>query len=326
MRKLIAMFILGILLTTAVAGCSQSNKASNQKADNKLNIVTTIYPEYDFTRAIVKDKANLTMLITPGASIHSYDPSPADLIKIKNADVFIYIGGESDTWVDRILESMDTSKMTVIRLIDYVKAVEEETIEGMESEEEEEVSDGEWQEIAATPEYDEHIWTSPKNAMLLVDAISDCLCLRDSANANFYKKNSDDYINEIKKVDEEITTVVKDAKRNNIVVADKFPFRYFVDEYGLDYCAAFGGCSDQTDASAATIAYLVDTVTTGSMPYIFYVELSNQNVAKAVSEQTGAKMLLLNSCHNVSKPDFDSGVTYVSLMKQNAENLKLALN
>ncbi len=325
MQKYILMLILIVLLTVTSVGCTQKNDSENNKADGKLNIVATIYPQYDFTRAIVEDKANLTMLVSPGASIHSFDPSPADILKIKNADVFIYIGGESDAWVDKILGSMDTSKMKVIRLMDYVKSVEEETVEGMEPEEEEKPERNS-QEKEGEPEYDEHVWTSPKNAITLINAISDCLCERDSVNADFYKNNAKNYIGEIEKVDKEIASIIKDAKLRKIVVADKFPLRYFVDEYGLDYCAAFGGCSDQADASAATIAYLVDTVRKDKISYVFYVELSNQNVAKAISEQTGAGMLLLNSCHNVTKSDFEAGVTYLSLMKQNAENLRKGLN
>ncbi len=322
MRKFIATLILTALLAVTLLGCGPRSESANKKPDGKLNIVATIYPQYDFTRAIVGDRANLTMLVSPGASIHSFDPSPADILKIKNADLFIYIGGESDVWVDKILGSMDTSKMKILRLMDCVKAVEEETVEGMEAEE---ATEGASQDEEEEPEYDEHIWTSPENAVKLINAISDSLCERDSANADFYRNNAKSYTGEIKKVGDEIASIVKNAKHKKIVVADKFPFRYFVDEFGLDYCAAFGGCSDQTDASAATLAYLVDTVKKDSIPYVFYVELSNQNVAKAVSEQTGAGMLLLNSCHNVTKSDFEAGVTYLSLMKQNAENLRKGL-
>ncbi|NPV91294.1 MAG: zinc ABC transporter substrate-binding protein [Firmicutes bacterium] len=325
MQRFISMVLLAALLAVTSVGCSPRSNSADVKADAKLNIVATIFPQYDFTRAIVGDKANLTMLISPGASIHSFDPSPADILKISNADVFIYIGGESDAWVDRVLSSMDTSKIKVLRLLDYVKPVEEETVEGMEPEAEEKTGGDSKAQEEEEPEYDEHVWTSPENAITLINAISGCLCERDSVNADFYKNNAEYYTGELKKVDEEIASIIKNARHKKIVVADRFPFRYFVDGYGLEYCAAFSGCSDQTDASAATIKYLVDTVKKDKIPYVFYAELSNQNVAKAVSEQTGAGMLLLNSCHNVTKSEFEAGVTYLSLMKQNAENLRKGL-
>jgi zinc transport system substrate-binding protein len=325
MRKFISIFISVALLVAALVGCASKSNFSNNTIDSKLNIVATIYPQYDFTRAIVGNKANLTMLVSPGASIHSFDPSPADIIKIKNADLFIYIGGDSDAWVEKILSSIDTSKMKVLRLMDFVKSVEEETVEGMEPENEEE-KESDSKDKNEEPEYDEHIWTSPKNAITLINAILDYLCERDSANDDFYRNNARNYIGEIKNVEEEIASIVNSAKHKKLVVADKFPFRYFVDEFGLDYCAAFSGCSDQTDASASTIAYLVDIVKKDKIPYVFYAELGNQNVAKAISEQTGAGMLLLHSFQNVSKSDFEAGVTYISLMKQNADNLRKGLS
>lgn len=319
MKKFISSIFWVMLMAITLVGCTQKDVKETAKIDNKLNIVATIFPQYDFTRAIVGDKANLSMLVSPGSSVHSFEPSPADIIKVKNADVFIYIGGESDAWIDNILKSIDISKKKIIRLMDYVNTVEEQTVEGMEHEKE---SESEGHDKKEEHEYDEHIWTSPKNAIKLIGAISDCLCEKDKTNAEFYRQNAQNYIDGIKKVDKDIASIIKNAPNKIIVVADKFPFRYFVDEYGLKYSAAFGGCSDQADASAATIAYMVDTVKKNKIPYVYYVELSNQNVAKSICEQTDSKMLLLHSCHNVSREDFDSGVTYLSLMKQNAENLR----
>jgi zinc transport system substrate-binding protein len=291
--------------------------------DGKLNVIATIFPEYDFARAISGGEADVTLLIDPGSSVHSFDPSPGDLKTISDADVFIYVGGESDEWVDRIIDSLDTENMKIVRLMDYVDAVEEELKEGMEPEEEEEGEEGEGEE---GPEYDEHVWVSPGNALVLMDAISGAMCEKDPANRALYEENAAKYKTELESVDAEIADVVKSAGRQKIVVADKFPFRYFVDRYGLDYAAAFPGCSDQADAGARTIAYLIDTVKADDMPYIYHVELSNRNVADAIAEQTGAEALLLNSCENLSKEDFDSGVTYVDLMKANAENLRKGLN
>jgi zinc transport system substrate-binding protein len=314
----------------ADAGNTQAESdAAAAPKDGKLNIVATIFPEYDFARAISGGKADVTLLIDPGASVHSFDPSPSDLKVVADADIFIYVGGESDEWADRILESLDNPDMKVVRLMDYVENVEEELKEGMEPEEEAEEegaeSEGEGEEEEG-PEYDEHVWVSPGNALLLMDAIEGAMCEKDPANEKAYEENAAAYKAELAAVDEEIAEVVKSAKRQKIVVADKFPFRYFVDRYGLDYAAAFPGCSDQADAGAQTIAYLINTVKEENIPYIYHVELSNRNVADAIAEQTGAEALLLNSCENITKDDFDAGVTYVDLMSANVENLKKGLN
>ena len=195
MRKFISILTLVALLAVTSVGCAQKNDFTNSKSNRKLNIVATIYPQDDLTRAIVGDKANLTMVVSPGASVHSFEPSPGDILKIKNADIFIYNGGDADAWVDNILNSMDRSKMKVLHLMDYVKTVEEKTVEGMEPEKAENDSKKKVEE----PENDEHIWTSPKNAITLTNAISNCLCERDSVNANFYKNSAKNYIGEIKK-------------------------------------------------------------------------------------------------------------------------------
>ncbi|GHU82786.1 periplasmic divalent manganese/zinc-binding lipoprotein [Clostridia bacterium] len=319
MKKFLCIMLSIVLMAAIFTGCGNNKNT----ADNgKINVVASIFPEYDFARAIAGDNANLSMLIAPGASIHSFDPTPAQIRAAQNADIFIYIGGESDIWADNLLASLDTSNMKILRLMDFVENQEEELKEGMEPEEEE-ADDGEEAEEA---EYDEHIWTSPKNAVLLIDAIADALCEKDGDNADLYKTNAAAYQAELQAVDEEIAAIVANAGRKKIVVADKFPFLYFVNQYGLDYAAAFSGCSDQTDASAQTMAYLINIVKNDQIPYVYYVELSNQSVADAISEQTGTGTLLLNSCHNVTKVEFDNGATYLSLMKQNAENLRKGLN
>jgi zinc transport system substrate-binding protein len=311
-----------LLLTSVFAGCAtQAAEQTAGGADGgKLSVVTTIFPPYDFARAVSGGLADVTMLIDPGAEVHSFDPTTQDIMKIQNCDVFIYIGGENDAWVDTVLDSMDTSNKTIVKLMDAVTPVEEETVEGMQEEEHE---DAEGEE---GPEYDEHIWTSPKNAMLMVDAIAQAMGQADSANAKSYTTNAADYNAQIKEVDERIQGIVDKAPQKLLVVADRFPFRYFVDEFGLSYSAAFSGCSAESDVSAGTLAYLIDQVKENNIKYIYYIELSNKQVADAVAEQTGAETLLLHSCHNVTKDDFDAGVTYVSLMKSNADNLEKGLD
>jgi len=322
MFKKIPLLALCLIL---VISCEE--KKPKAAPDGKVNIVTTIFPLYDFSRATAKEQANITMLTPPGSSIHSYDPSPADIKTIQTADVFLFIGGENDAWIERILSTLDTTKMKIVRLFDFVKLYEEEEKEGMQPEEKENdpILAEEREQGKLEVEYDEHIWTSPKNAVLMINAIKDALCEKDAANCEKYKENSQNYVSQIDSLSKELSQVVSSAKRKQIVVADRFPFRYLTEEYGLDYAAAFSGCSDQSDATPATIAYLINTVKNNKVPYIYHVELTNRNTAEAVAEQTGAKMLLLHSYHNVSKQDFENGITYLDLLKQNVANLKTGL-
>lgn len=320
MKKLLVYIVCVALIMAALAGCSKTDQTSESGVDTgKLSIVTTIFPPYDFARAVAGDRADVTMLIDPGAEVHSYDPAPDDMIAIQNCDVFIYIGGENEAWVDTVLGSLDTGDKTILRLMHDVTPVEEETVEGMQAEEE---SSEDAEEEA---EYDEHIWTSPKNAILMINAIAEALGGIDSANAAAYEQNAQSYTAQIGQVDEQIKAIVDNAPRKLLVVADRFPFRYLVEEYGLDYYAAFSGCSSESDVSAGTLAFLIDKVKEYEIPYVFTIEFSNQQVAQAVCEQTGAQRLLLHSCHNVTKDDFDAGVTYLTLMQQNAANLEKGL-
>lgn len=320
---------------------SRPSQKSNDDGvgENKpaIKITTTIFPVYDFTRAVVGDDSNIRLIVQPGASIHSFDPSPADIRLIGDADVFIQIGGGLDAWADRLLSSIDTSSKTVLRLSAHVTMLREEVVEGMESDHDHDDhndhshdhDDGHAHDDdhdAPDIEYDEHIWTSPNNVILMVRAIADTLSGLDPANAERYHSNAESYITELQALDAEFSAVVSTAARNKIVVADKFPFQYLVHEYGLAYCAAFPGCSDQTDASVATIAHIVNTVQDENIAFVYHVELSSQNVARLVSEQTGAELLMLHSIQNVSKEEFDAGETYLSLMRHNVESLAKGLS
>ena len=328
MKKIVVLSVVLLILALGVTGCAPNTAAKNADNPGKISIVTTIFPVYDFARAVAGDQAELTMLVKPAAEVHSYDPSPADIIKIQDADVFIYIGGENDAWVSTILESMDISDKKIIRLMDAVKPVAEETVEGMEAEAEEVTAENTEKESApAEPEieYDEHIWTSPKNAILMVDEIAAALAEVDTSNAAVYTNNAAAYTAQIQAVDDEIAGIVTASPNKLLVFGDRFPFRYFVDEFGLEYQAAFPGCSTDTEASAGTLAYLMNTIQEQNIKYVYYIELSNQNIARAISEQTGAQQLQLHSAHNVTKDDFEAGVTYVSIMQQNAENLRKGL-
>jgi zinc transport system substrate-binding protein len=495
MKRFLIMFCL-----LAVLAMSLSARAGEDRTqDNgKTTVVTTIFPPYDFVREIAGTSVNLTMLLPPGSESHSFEPSPQDIIKIQKSDIFIYVGGESDAWVERILSSLDTGRIKIITLMDCVEVVEEEIVEGMEDDEEghshgdeqftaADIKDraltdwaGDWQsvyphlldgtlnpvmehkaeggektardyfeqyktayatdvdrvaitrdsmtfyrngvpvkanyryrgtgvipeddgslwvrykfEAAGNPpkgapryvmfsdhlhapaksehfhlytsdesfdalmadtnpvnyptyypagltkneivaemighdhgeetEYDEHVWTSPRNAKLIVEKISEALCEADPANAPEYKKNTAGYLEKLDTLDAAFQNVIAQGTRKTLVFGDRFPFRYFADAYGLSYFAAFPGCSTETECSAATIAFLVNKVRGENIPVVFHIELSNEKIADAICEETGAKKMLLHAAHNVTKRDFDRGISYLEIMTKNSEALKEAL-
>jgi zinc transport system substrate-binding protein len=319
MKRIIAL-VLAVLLIFTMAACGKKD-TPNAEVSDKISVIATIFAPYDFVREIVGDKADVAMLLPPAAESHSFEPTPQDIIAIQNCDVFIYVGGESDEWVNEVLESMDTSKMKIVTLMDCVEVVEEEIVEGMEDEEEAEGETGEEE-----PEYDEHVWTSPRNAKLIVGKLSAAFEEIDTANANTYKQNTTAYLAKLDELDAKFQAVVASAVRKTIVFGDRFPFRYFADAYGLDYFAAFPGCSTETEPSAATVAFLIDKVNDEKIPVVFHIELSNEKMANTIAEATGAKVLMLHAVHNVSKADFEKGESYLSLMTANVETLKEALN
>ena len=308
--------------TTAAVSTDAEKTAETEKntdapsEGNKLKIVTTNFPSYDFARAITKEDADVTMLVKPGAETHSFEPSPQDIITIQNADLFIYTGGDSDEWVDGILESVQNKNFHVFKMMDAVNLIEEETVEGMQEEEHEEEG----------PEMDEHVWTSPKNAITIVEKLEETLSGLDESHKENFKTNSDSYVKELEELDKSFKEVVDSGKRKEIIVADRFPFAYFCKEYGLSYFAAFPGCSTDTQPSAATIAFLTDKVKEDKIPVVFHIEMGNEDMVNAISKDTGAKKMLLNSVHNVTDSDFKAGKTYVDLMKPNVDALKEALN
>lgn len=311
-KATVLMLALAAILT--LGGCT----GYAHKDDGKLSVVTTIFAPYDFVRQIAGDRVELKMLLKPGAEAHSYEPSPEDIIAIRQCDIFIYVGGENDAWVDTILNPVDTSDMTVIKLLDCVSSLcEEEKTEGMEVHEHEDEEETEW---------DEHVWTSPVNAMSICKTICEALICKDPGDEKFFSENLKNYNAQLTELDSTIRKTVSDGKRNTIIFGDRFPARYFVEEYGLRYYAAFPGCASQSEASAATVAFLIDKVKEENIPAVFKIELSNGNIAQTIANDTGAKVLTFNTCHNLSRDDYESGATYLSLMYRNAEALKEALD
>ncbi len=315
-RRITAAVLSAAVLFSATA-CAANNSGGQSKEDGKLSIISTVFPPYDFAKQITGDKANLEILLPPGNETHTYEPSPSDIIAIQNCDIFLYIGGENELWADKILSSADTSGIKIVKLIDTVTLLSEE-----DEHEEHEADEHDGHEH----EYDQHIWTSPANAKIMLNAICDAICEVDGENADYYKKNKDSYESEITALQNDIKTAVDNAKNKTVIFGDRFPFRYFADEFGLDCYAAFPSCSDESEPSAATVTMLIDKIKELDIPVVYYLEFSSRKVADTLCEQTGAQSLMLHSCHNVSKDDLDGGATYVSLMRQNLENLKICLN
>lgn len=497
MKKILSMALAACVLLSlfAMPGLAE---------DDSLRVVTTIFPPYDFVRSIAGDAVDVSMLLPPGSESHSFEPSPQDIIKIQRADVFIYVGGEADAWVDRILGSMDTSGMTILSMLDMVDAVAEEIVEGMEHGHDHDHGEfdpdaahdraltdwaGSWSSLAphaqsgaldayiaaraeesgatldearaaqeaawhtdfdtfmlagdrlyidfggrtisgayayegfavvesdhggaawyqyaltggdegmpayvmfndhgtgtvpedghdehehgfahthirygdesfdalvnaegwspffidaaATPadmldtllghshshdeeetELDEHVWTSPRNAMIIVDALAKELGALDGANADLYAKNAQAYINKLAELDAAFADAVAQGSRTTLLFGDRFPFRYLADAYGLSYYAAFPGCATETEASASTIAFLIDKAREEALPVVFQIEFSGGKIADVICESTGARKLEMHSCHNVSRDDFAAGVGYLDLMRRNVDALKEAL-
>lgn len=310
------LLLFAVLIQT---GCTSDLKT--HKDSNKLSIVATIFPPYDFAKHITKEKADVKMLLPPGCESHSYEPSPADIIEVSECDVFIYNGGDSDAWVDDILSSIDTSSIEIIKMTDCVETIAEEHIEGMQEEEHNHENHDEYDE----PETDEHVWTSIRNSEVITSDICDAICRKDVENGDFYKKNSSDYINEMSELDDEYIKLVENARRKKIIFGDRFPIAYFARDYGLTYYAAFVGCSSETEASAETVAFLIDKVKEDDIPVIFHIEFSTHLIANTIADETNAEVCEFNSCHNVSKKQIDSGISYVDMMRENMKSIEKAL-
>lgn len=313
LKKFLAAFALVAIIIGGIVGVIL---LENRNKNEHRNIIATNFVAYDFARAITGNSANVRMLLKPATESHSYEPTPQDIIDITNADFFIYIGGESDEWVADIIRDNGLDENKTIRLMDFVELKEEEEKEGMESEEEEE--DGE-------AEYDEHIWTSPRNAVSIIEAMRDRFIARDATKNNEYAENARKYTERIMQIDQKIRKLVSESTRKELIFADRFPFRYFVDEYGLDYYAAFPGCAEQTEASSSTIAFLVDKVKADRVPVVLKIELTSDKLAKTISAETGAKILTLNAAHNISQEEFDAGRTYADILEDNIVVLEEAL-
>ena len=328
MKRIISIILaLSIMLfgTGAFAGEADSTKTNG----NKLKIITTIFPIYDWTRCVLGDNSNnadLIMLLDSGVDLHSFQPTVDDIVNISNCDIFIYVGGESDEWVEAALRSAVNKDMIVINLLDALgdKVKEEELVEGMQGEEEEEGAEEDEEE----KEYDEHVWLSLKNAACLTERIACALTETDPANAETYRTNADAYISELEKLDAAFEAAVAQSTRDTLLFADRFPFRYLTDDYGLNYYAAFVGCSAETEASFETMVFLTNKVNELGLSVILTIEGNNKKIAHTIKSNTKTKnqrILEMNSLQSVTAADVRNGISYLSVMEANLEVLKEAL-
>ena len=328
MKKLIACLLAGLMMMGALTACSGTNAKTSQ--NDKLRVVCTIFPEYDWVREIMgshADDAEITMLLDNGVDLHSYQPTADDIIKISSCDMFIYVGGESDQWVEDALKEATNKNMVVVNLLDVLgdTVKEEEVVEGMEAEEEEHAQEDDEE----SPEYDEHVWLSLKNAKTFCNYIASKLGEMDSANAGDYSANADAYGKKLDELDKSYQQTVDSAKQNSVLFGDRFPFRYLADDYGLTYYAAFVGCSAETEASFKTIAFLSKKVDELGLGSVLTIEGAKHKIAETIVQNTTVKdqaVRSMDSMQSTTSKDVENGTTYLSIMQTNLEVLKEALN
>lgn len=364
LRKTVVL-LLSVSMIFSLVGCSGTKTSDKEKEYRLKIVTSLFpyYDMARAVIGDVKG-IDLKMIVTPGQDSHSFEPTPSDVIQMENADVLIYNGGSLETWIDTLLDSLNNKKQIQMKMMDYVDVLNEEIVEGMDtrfeehdhdehshkednhnkenhkedshSEEnhkkdnhsEDSSNDSEFHNEDSEEEHeetDEHIWTSPVNEIIMTEKICEALSKALPEEKENFQKNAENYISQLKELDNEFRTIVENAKTNEIIFADKFPLQYFAKEYGLKYYAAFPGCGSDMEPSAKTIAFLVDKIKEDNIKAVFYLELSSHIVADAIETDTGAKPLQFNSCHNITQKQFDSGVTYVDLMKENVNNLKIAL-
>ena len=354
-----------VTLMVSVSGCN-IGKYANLDGDKPL-IVTTLFPQYDFARQLVKDKAEVVLLLSPGVESHDFEPTPSDIILINKADLFIYTGDEMEPWVAKILDSIDNEELAILDVSQGVETIceeenrehnhvheenhdseddeihedehiadvnENEHIEDEHNQDEHDEDSHDGNVILGSDEHaghdhshsaDPHIWTSPVNAMKMVENIEEALIQMDSANAEFYKENAHEYIHSLEELDSELREVVEHSHTKTLYFGGRFAMSYFAHEYGLNYVAAFDSCQAESEPSARLIVKIIDLMREEKVTYVFHEEMTDPRAARIIAEEIGGEALLLHSCHNVSKAEMEAGVTYLSLMKQNVENLEKAL-
>ena len=324
MKKILSIILIIAMAFTFMTGCGENEKIGTEK----IKIVTTIYPQYDWIMNVLGDEAknfDIELLMADGVDLHSYQPSVEDIVKISSCDLFIFVGGESDAWVKDALAEAKNEDMIVLNMMDivseYVK--EEEIIEGMQLESDE-LKDMESNDFA----FDEHVWLSLRNAERIVGVFGNAISILDPDNDDVYRENTAEYIKQLNSLDKQFIDVTTNAKKNTIVVGDRFPFRYLVDDYAVKYFAAFSGCSADSEASFETIAFLADKIDELELNAIITTESDIFGIAKTVADSAkrNVEILSMNSMQSVTLNDVQNGISYLSMMEDNLETLKKALN
>lgn len=312
MKRFLCIIISVLIVVLCFSGCSKADNDSG-----KIKIVATVFPPYDFARIIAGDRAEVTMLIRPGSESHSFEPTPEDIISSEESDIFLYIGGESENWAEKLIESSDNSNRKNVKLIDCVTLLEAGSGEEHHHHSE---------EHNHSHEHDEHIWTSPLNAINMCETIYNTLCSVDPQGKEYYTENFENYKAELINLDEEFKAISQNKVKDTLIFGDRFPFLYLTSEYGINYKAAFPGCAEETEPNINTLIGLIEYVKENNINTVFYTEFSSKKIADMLCSETGAEMKLLHSCHNVTAKEFKTNSTYLSLMRNNVENIKMALS
>ena len=311
-KIIVLITAITLVLAQILTACTGTSNEHNRKS--KITIIATLFPQYDFSREIAGDKAEIRLLLPPGMESHSYEPTPSDIVSISKSDIFLYTGDDMEPWAKTILNGIETNALIV------------NVSSGIELKKEDEHDDDDEHEHEHEHEFDAHIWTDPINAKVMVKNIEDALASVDSENAQYYHENAEMYIKELDELDKQFSEVAQNARVKTICFGGRFAMRYFADRYGFDYIAAYDSCSGETEPSAKAVAEIIDAVKEQNIKVIYYEELVDSSVADSIAKEAGAESMLLHSCHNLSKADFDAGETYISLMKKNVEALKYGLN
>ncbi len=297
-----------------------------------MEVVATLFPQYDFAKQIGGDKVNVTLLLPPGAESHTYEPTPQDMIKVNESDLFVYTGEEMEPWASNLISGMknDINVLDLSTTVNLINVEEFEKEHGYEDNENnsEEMGNKEDEHSVGDEHhhsYDPHIWLNPLYAIQMIRSIENELCKVDPENEEYYRNNSKEYIKQIELLDAEIEQTVNNSKTKKIAFGGAFAYSYFIERYGLEFVTAYQACGENTEPSTKQVKDVIDYINENDLPVIFYKEYTNGNVARTISEETGAKMLVFNTVHNLSKEEIENGATYLSIMGQNLANLKEAL-
>lgn len=311
LRYITYTILIICIFMLSLCGCN----TQKQENSGKLKIVATLFAQYDFARRIAGDKADVELLLSPGVEVHTYDPTPQDMIKIKNSDLFIYTGKYMESWAEKTVDGLEPSAA-----VDVSEGIELSQLDSDEDEAEHKDDENHVHTL------DPHIWTSPANAIIMVKNIENALIRIDRANEQIYKNNAEEYISELQELDNDFMTFASSVKNKKIIFGGRFAMHYFCQRYGFEWMSAYDSCSSEFEPSAKKVAEIIDTIQKENIKAIYYEEMSNHALSDQISSQTGAQTLLLHTCHNVSKDELSAGETYISLMRKNLENLKKGMN